>query len=201
MNTLHRILAATMVVAVAIPASATVLFFDDFQSDTPGLNKPVLNNWTVIPTIDLIADPNGYGIVGKSGLSGEQYVDLDGSTANAGGLESIATFDLTLGQEYRLSFWASGNQRTNTSDTVDFGVGATFTDSLTLQSNDPWTLYSFDFVGDGSTGAKIFFDHYGGDNVGILLDDVKLEAVPEPATLAILGLGAAAVARRKRRQA
>ncbi|MDD5661483.1 MAG: PEP-CTERM sorting domain-containing protein, partial [Candidatus Omnitrophica bacterium] len=37
--------------------------------------------------------------------------------------------------------------------------------------------------------ASLSFENLGGDNVGAILDNVKISAIPEPATLSLLGLG------------
>ena len=87
------------------------------------------------------------------------------------------------------------------SDFRVFLSDSTFFDVLNLDSTAS-SGSSGEFLGFVSTGVaitEIRFNASGGDGeVGI--DDLQYGAVPEPATLTLLGLGAVAVLRRKRRK-
>jgi hypothetical protein len=67
--------------------------------------------------------------------------------------------------------------------------------------NAGYTLYSLEFLATETfAGVSIFFDAAGGDNVGPMLDNVTLTAVPLPAAawLLLSGLvGFAALGRRR----
>ncbi len=56
-----------------------------------------------------------------------------------------------------------------------------------LAANDPWQTIVRNITLTSQTTSSLIFKHDGGDNIGILLDNVSL--VPEPGTLALLGLG------------
>jgi hypothetical protein len=169
-------------------ANAAPVFFDDFNSENGGvgtLNYAGFAQWTVTDgTVDLIG--NGYhDYLPGQGL----YVDLDGSTGNAGKLTS-ANIWLDPAR-YVLSFGLAGNQRCHAPDsvTVQVKVGL-YSEIFTLVSSDPYTVYNRYFNIPTGQDVSIVFDHGGGDNIGILLDDVKLaEAVPEPGALLLLGFG------------
>jgi hypothetical protein len=96
-----------------------------------------------------------------------------------------------------LSFDLSGNQRGGASDTVQVFFGDALTptllDTITLEPSAPFTTYSYNVTGPG----HIIFNHEGGDNLGLILDNVRLAtqaaAVPEPGTLALIGGGLAAL--------
>ncbi|PPI79537.1 PEP-CTERM sorting domain-containing protein [Marinobacter flavimaris] len=181
---------ATIVTATLFAASANagVIFQDNFDAEgssgASALNYNSFDNWTVEQgTVDLIADPNQWGIdcVGGTG----KCVDLDGSTGNAGTLQSIA-FTLDPGT-YTLSFDISGNQRGSSDDTMLVTLGGFLSESFTLAATAPWQTIVRDITVSTQTTDSIIFNHDGGDNIGIILDNVSL--VPEPGTLALLGLG------------
>ena len=111
-------------------------------------------------------------------------VDLDGSTGVAGTLQSIASFG--PGQ-YTLSFLLAGNLRGDVNKTTTISLG-NWSTPLDLPSSSPYTSYSFTFATSG--GNLSFADNAAGNqNIGNLLDNVALTAVPEPSTWALLLLG------------
>lgn len=169
---LATILTATLFAATA---QAGAIFQDNFDAEgVPGssvLNYNSFDKWTVEEgTVDLIADPNQWGIdcVGGTG----KCVDLDGSTGNAGTLKSIA-FTLNPGT-YTLSFDISGNQRGSSDDTMLVTLGGFLNESFTLAATAPWQTIIRDITVSTQTTDSIIFNHDGGDNIGIILDNLSL---------------------------
>ena len=187
--------------AWAGPAMANLtLFSDNFDSENGGsgsLDYGSFVNWTVSDgTVDLIG--NGYyDLQPGNGL----YVDMDGSTNNAGKLTSTS-IALSPGT-YNLSFDLAGNQRNSSSEsvTVEVVLGPLFSQSYSLTQNAPFTTYNATFSVVTGQSANLTFEGAGGDNIGMLLDNVKLTSVvPTPSALLLGLLGVGCVKRLKRRQ-
>lgn len=185
-------------------ANASIIFQDNFDSEAgpagnSSLNYNSFSNWTVSGgTVDVVANTNPWGIscVGGTG----KCIDMDGSTGNAGTLTS--TLISLVAGTYTLSFDISGNQRGGASDSMVIDLGGFINESFSLAYNSPWQTVTRTFTVTGSTTNSIIFNHAGGDNVGMMLDNVSLTAqVPTPGSLALMGLGliglGAAVRKRK----
>ena len=175
-------------------------------------------------TVDLLGTPNGFGLVGDG-----QFVDLDGSSGQAGFLETIQQFDVAAGQLVTLSFSGGGSQRGQGIDNLFGGFrffGTPVVSGVTLRgfataetsnapsptlfgvdpfvfATDPYQTYSISFRTNAATRFSAVIGTGGGDNIGPLVDNVTIsaQAIPEPATwgLMILGFGTAGAMLRRRR--
>jgi hypothetical protein len=191
MNRWTLVLVALLVGMSVGYADAAVVFSDNFDSENGGvgtLNYTGFAQWTVtLGTVDLIG--NGYydfpPVTDGHGL----YVDMDGSSSQAGTMVSL---NLPLGPgSYVLSYELAGNQRGGPDDTVTASVevGVSPAHVITLASSDPFATFSDNFTLTTAQTVNIQFAASGGDNIGILLDNVKLESVvPEPTTIVVWGL-------------
>ncbi len=180
-------------------AGAALLFTDNFDAEPPvssQLNYNAFANWNVSNgTVDLIVSGQ-FSIDCVGGVG--KCVDMDGSMSNAGRIDTKTTFNLAPG-DYVLSFSASGNQRLTTAvnDSMTFGFDA-ITGSVAIPDpNAPFATFTLPFTLSGTTSGTVFFEHDGGDNFGIILDNVVLESrgaqgVPEPSVFLLMGAAAAA---------
>jgi hypothetical protein len=189
-------LVTTLLVGFGAPAKAAPVFFDNFEGVTSGgtiLNWDGGTNWDVLSgTVDLVKSGD-FGIACTGGTG--YCVDMDGSTRSAGDIVSINVGPLGPGT-YEFSYSLSGNQRQlGFADTVvayiEFGVMSW---SHTLPFNAGWQTFSQQFtIASTADPVYIRFGATGGDNIGMLLDNVELKAaaVPEPASLSLLLVGVA----------
>ena len=202
MKTLVSTIAAAALLAGAAgvaSANAGVVFSDNFNSYAYALDWNPPANWTAPGpgTVDLIGEDTDQTqfdfFPGNGG-----YVDLDGSNGLPGTLQTIASFGPG---NYTLSFDLGGNARGDLDKTTVITLGS-FSQSITLSSGAPLALQSFSF--HTTTGGQLSFaDLAGGNqNIGNILDNVSLSAVPEPASWAMMlvGFGGLGVAMRSRRK-
>lgn len=190
--------AAAALMAIGGPASAAV-FSDNFESYTTALNQTNFGtNWTVTSgSVDLV----GPGLFGELCNTGSKCVDLDGSTSDAGVFASLA-LNLTGGVTYTAHYDVAANRRGGTDLlTVMFGTASAMYTLTSASALDPFTTLALSFT-PGTTGSyNLSFSTAGGDNIGPLLDNVSVVAVPEPATWAmmIIGFGGVGALMRRRR--
>jgi len=204
------VVASTVLAAGA--AQAAVVFSDNF--DTEGGGATVLNygtaignfaNWTVSEgTVDVVFSGD-YSTEG-----GGVYVDLDGSTSNAGIITSIQSFAVTAGQQVTLEWDIAGNMRdccdanddffgafvfagpTSINGYQSFGAwgvssGTDYSNIIGISSstgvaqNSPWQHYGLSFVAASAGTFQIQFGNRNSfDNIGPLLDNVQLSVGAVP---------------------
>ncbi len=180
----------------ALPAElpAGSIFFDDFNSENggvPTINYTGFANWDVTRgRVDLIG-PGLFDAYPGNGL----YVDLDGSTvggdqAIAGRLESKTVFPLAA-PVYVLEFDLGGTTQTE-DNIVTVSLGSVFSETFTLPNipglgTTPFTHITRTISIASPTSGRLVFDHAGGDNYGLILDNVRLSAVPEPGSAILVG--------------
>jgi len=193
MKIVPRTLLAAGAIALAAQANAITIFSDDFNGENGGvgvLNYTGFANWTVSDgAVDLIG--NGYfDFYPGNGL----YVDMDGSRNDAGKMTSSA-INVAAG-DYVLSFMLGGNARGGQNDIVDVLVATGWaSQSYTLSPSDPLATYTLTFSVPSATSINLVFEGLGGDNVGAILDNVKLDSrqgqgVPDGGMSAmLLGMG------------
>ena len=148
--------------------------------------------WIINPStsVDLVNTQIGWG---AAAFEGSQVLDLVGFGSFG---EISQQFQTVLGQKYTLAF-AFGNNPGSTSqaaaDVSVFSGGNLLLTSVfhntSAYGNLHWDTFTREFTGTGQIATLTFSNTTGGGNGGILLDDVNVAAVPEPATWAMMILG------------
>jgi hypothetical protein len=189
-----RMLAAIVAAALAGAAHAAPVFSDNFDTDSQGLNV-VPSGWTVTGgTVDIIPVGSSFHFVDDANGN---YVDLDGSTGSAGLLST--TIATPANGQFTATFSLAGNHRDGSTELVTVNFGGT-TETFSPSELDDLTVHTI--TGNAVGGSiTLSFQDASHDNIGALLDDVSVSAVPEPGSLTLMAagvLGLAFAARRRR---
>lgn len=193
-----------------VGAQAGVLLSENFDELTPSLSVTSAGAFTAIDgtNVDIV----GGGLYGNLCAAPESgnCVDMDGSNGNPQGVLQSASFSLTPGTDYFLSFDLTGSQRGNTSSvTVAFG---SYNHTFTLASGDDSTgiVSNALITVSAPIGSTLTFTSNTPGYDGSMLDNVTITSTPvtasapEPGGAMLIGLPLLALATwlsRKRRLA
>lgn len=147
-----------------------------------------------------------------SSPTGGNYILADGGSSFRGAISQTIK-GLVVGTAYQLTFdWATGQFAgysgiTNEAWNVTFGSASQNTETVTTASHGftPWHTATMNFVASSSQQLLSFLANGtpNGEPPTLLLDNVNLHAsaVPEPASMAVLATGLAAIGFVRRRRA
>ncbi|MBL9139038.1 MAG: hypothetical protein JNK85_24435 [Verrucomicrobiales bacterium] len=128
-------------------------------------------NWEVLNGSVDLTGPGWWDLQPGNGL----YVDLDGTTSDAGMLLSRTEFLFEAGRQYQLQFELAGNRRNASIDyaVVQVAMGSVFNKTFALRGDENFQLITEIFSVSTTQLAKLSFEGLGGDRVGLLLDDIR----------------------------
>jgi len=212
------VVAVAAIVLTAASANADMVFSENFES-------PVVVGYDQYPPLPAgwVASNQGYGS-NKSGLfndgAGNQSYAFRYTNSGLTTAEGVIG-DLTLGETYTISFDVAADldltQLAYTAQLVAFAPEAPRNDTRSTpagsevlsssggKANDDgtWRTVSFEFTPDAVDNAASIGKDLGirfiGASSSALIDNVKVDVVPEPATMSLLVLGGLGLLRRRRR--
>ena len=157
---------------------------------TLGANSSVITGWTA-NNIDWI---NTYW----TAQAGTKSVDLNATSI--GSIEQ--SFGTTAGVQYLVEFYLSGNNAglpvtkslQVTADATTYND--TFVTTGNSLTNMGWVKKSFTFTADDAS-ATLKFASTNSGSFGPAIDNVTVQAVPEPASMAVISIGLLALKRRR----
>jgi Protein of unknown function (DUF642)/PEP-CTERM motif len=215
-RTALQVLFLTAALGVATSPQANLLTNGSFESgafvnqgnDTMSLpaGSTVITGWTVVTdTTAWIGATNPFGL---SANNGSFFLDLTNYQAGAPFAGMSQTIATTPGATYSLSFDLGSSTFWGRPDSIiasAAGTSQTFTAPMNGGNND-WQSVLMQFVASSATTTVLLQGASGINYIG--LDNVNVEFVsgpgpgqiPEPTTLALLGLGLASLAVSRRRK-
>ena len=215
MKTSIRMIAAVAVLGAAISANAaTLASFVSGTGTVTALAGPSSSEFAPLTAGDFANATSSVSVANAGG-----WVDPNSAAWTSNGGDSSATW-VSVGQTtglYKIDF-TTGTDAVNASFTITYSVddqlgGANnegiFFDGAAIAGSSTGILWNNGVeqktysIGNLSAGTHSIYlnvtNSGGGPSGAIFNGTVAGEAVPEPATMAILGLGAAAMLRRKKK--
>lgn len=196
-----RLLIPCLAAILATPAAANLIVNGSFETpvvpNAGFTNFPAgstaITGWTVVGVDSAVINKNftQSGITFQS-QDGNQFIDLAGITSNSNASGVTQTILTVVGQTYEVSFYV-GSSTDATSNhfffpsTVDLsiagGARVHYTNPVGPTNMLNWQLFVAPFTATGTTTSITFLNGSASNNFESMLDNVVVNAVPEPRTI------------------
>lgn len=209
MKTNTSLVLAAVFAAAIHSSNAAIITDGGFESPVTSTfiaisaGQTTISPWVVGLTGVDLASINGGFIVGPA-FEGTQYIDLDGSPGPGRLTQAFTTtpgliYAVTLAYANNYVNTASASATVRLFDGLGDRLNQTITHTSSLSGNLNWTVFNGQFTAlQSTTSLEVSSLSAGGSQGGILLDGVDVQIVPEPASAALLLLGATLCFRRRR---
>jgi hypothetical protein len=193
MHILSKIAAAAsavMALAAGAPAQAGLITNGTFSDSS---NQPSLAGWTANGGLEAVAEDSYSDCCGALNPGPNNLAAFGGGGTSGGVLSQ--SFTTVVGQAYMLTF-LYGTFGDDEPQSLAVSAGSLLT-TVTDQTgsydfSNLFNAESFDFIATDVTTTLTFTDvSLSGDSADGLLENVAVSPVPEPASFALLGFGAA----------
>lgn len=187
-KTLQCATLGALMCAMSMAAQANLITNGDFETDS-------FNGWSVSANATGV-ESSFDGFVAESG----SYFAALGDTTNSFPYGTISqTLSTTAGQTYNLGYWLASDGATPNYFDASWNGSIISSSALTNIPSSGYVHYQFTVTGTGSDTLTFNEQNY---HSYLALDNVSLTSssasVPEPGTLALLGLGLAGMAVRRK---
>ncbi|HTQ11577.1 MAG TPA: carbohydrate binding domain-containing protein [Fimbriimonadaceae bacterium] len=177
----------------AVLGFATAAFSQNLVLN-PGFETGDLTNWTV-------AHAGSFSGVWTNFPHSGTYNAYFGAVSSTDAEDFYQDIATTIGTTYTVSFWAFDEDATDTNENLDvMFAGNTVFNGIPQRgstSSSNYAQYSGNFVATSTTSR---LEVSGWEQLDYInADDFSVTAVPEPASMAALGIGVVALIRRRRR--